>query len=121
MDLTYDGQSSTGGHITSMRNLTLSPIFKGTNTLPFTVYRYVSLAISDLTQVNGTPSGWIVPTDRYAIYQEGETDKVVFKSEIIVFPNLPIYADDAAAAADASFPKGGLYKTTGSVALKVKP
>lgn len=121
LDLTYDGQSSTGGHITSMRNLTLSPIFKGTNTLPFTVYRYVSLAISDLTQVNGTPSGWIVPTDRYAIYQEGETDKVVFKSEIIVFPNLPIYADDAAAAADASFPKGGLYKTTGSVTLRVKP
>ena len=121
LDLTYDGQSSTGGHITSMRNLTLYPIHKGSNTLPFSVYRYVSLAISDLTQVNGTPSGWIVPTVRYAIYQEGETDRVWLNSAIIVAPNLPIYADDAAAVADTAFPSGGLYKTTGSVVLKVKP
>jgi len=121
LNLTFDGQTSTGGHVTSMNNLVLNPIFKGTNTLPFTVYRYTSLAISDLTQVYGTPSGWIVPTDRYAVYQEGETDKVMFKSEIIVLPNLPIYADDAAAVSDTAFPSGGLYKTTGSVALKVKP
>jgi hypothetical protein len=121
LDLTYDAQNTTGGHVTSMNNLVLNPIFKGTNTLPFTVYRYVSLAISDLTQVNGTPSGWIVPTVRYAIYQEGETDRVWLNSAIIVAPNLPIYANDAAAAADTAFPSGGLYKTTGSVALKVKP
>jgi len=121
LDLTYDGQSSTGGHITSMRNLTLNPIYKGANSVPYTVYRYVSLAIMDLTQVNGDTASWVVPTDRYAIYQEGETDKVVFKSEIIVFPNLPIYANDAAAVSDTAFPSGGLYKTTGSVALKVKP
>ena len=121
LDLTYDGQSSTGGHITSMRNLTLSPIYKGANSVPYTVYRYVSLAISDLTQVNGIPSSWIVPTVRYAIYQEGETDRVWLNSAIIVAPNLPIYANDAAAVADTAFPSGGLYKTTGSVVLKVKP
>lgn len=122
ISLTFDGQESLGGHITSMSNMVLTPIYKGSNTLPFSVYRYVSLGIMDLTQANGEDiSSWIVPTDRYAIYQEGETDKVMFKSEIIVLPNLPIYADDAAAVADTAFPSGGLYKTTGSVALKVKP
>ena len=121
LDLTYDGQSSTGGHITSMRNLTLSPIYKGANSVPYTVYRYVSLAISDLTQVYGTPSDWIVPTVRYAIYQEGETDRVWLNSAIIVAPNLPIYANDAAAVADTAFPSGGLYKTTGSVTVRCKP
>ena len=121
LDLTYDGQSSTGGHITSMRNLTLSPIYKGANSVPYTVYRYVSLAISDLTQVNGIPSSWIVPTVRYAIYQEGETDRVWLNSAIIVAPNLPIYANDAAAVADTAFPSGGLYKTTGSVTVRCKP
>ena len=104
-----------------MRNLTLSPIYKGANSVPYTVYRYVSLAISDLTQVNGIPSSWIVPTVRYAIYQEGETDRVWLNSAIIVAPNLPIYADDAAAVADTAFPSGGLYKTTGSVTVRCKP
>ena len=120
-ELVFDGQSTTGGHITSMRNLTLSPIFKGGNSLPFTVYRYVSLAISDLTQTYGDTAQWIIPTERYAIYQEGETDKVWLNSAIIVAPNLPVYANDAAAVADTAFPSGGLYLTTGSVALKVKP
>jgi len=120
-EMIFDAQNTTGGHITSMRNLTLSPIFKGANTLPFTVYRYVSLVLNDLTQAGGDTAQWIVPTDRYAIYQEGETDKVWLESAIIVAPNLPVYADDAAAVADTAFPSGGLYKTTGSVALKVKP
>lgn len=121
ISLTFDGQESLGGHITSMSNMVLTPIYKGSNTLPFSVYRYVSLGIMDLTQATGDTSSWIVPTDRYAIYQEGETDKVEFKSEIIILPNLPVYSDDAAAVADTSFPSGGLYKTTGSVTLRVKP
>ena len=121
LDLTYDGQSSTGGHITSMRNLTLNPIYKGANSVPYTVYRYVSLALSDLTQVNGDTASWIVPTDRYAIYQEGASDKVVLKTAIMVLPNLPVYVNDAAAVADTAFPSGGLYKTTGSVTVRCKP
>ena len=117
LDVIFDAQETNGGNITSMRNLTLYPIYKGANVSPFTVYRYVSLALPDLN------SGgiWATPTDRYAIYQEGETDKVWLESAIIVAPNLPVYADDAAAVADTAFPSGGLYKTTGSVALKVKP
>ena len=121
LNLTIDGQSSTGGHVTSMNNLVLTPIFKGTNTLPFSVYRYASLAISDLTQSVGTPSTWIIPTDRYAIYQEGASDKVVLKTAIMVLPNLPVYVNDAAAVADTAFPSGGLYKTTGSVTVRCKP
>ena len=122
LSLTFDGQQTTGGHITSMNNLVLTPIYNGTNTLPMSVYKYTSLALMDLTQqYTPDPSSWVVPTDRYAIYQEGETDKVWLNSAIIVAPNLPIYADDAAAVADTAFPSGGLYKTTGSVALKVKP
>lgn len=117
----FGGGGSLGGHITSMRNLTLEPIFKAGNTLPYTVYRYVSLALSDLTQANGTPSNYIIPTDRYAIYQEGETDKVQMNTEIFILPNLPVYADDAAAAADTAFPSGGLYKTSGSTTVKCKP
>jgi hypothetical protein len=122
LSLTFDGQQTTGGHITSMNNLVLTPIYNGTNTLPMSVYKYTSLALMDLTQqYTPDPSSWVVPTDRYAIYQEGETDKVWLNSEIIVLPNLPIYANDAAAVSDTAFPSGGLYKTTGSVALKVKP
>lgn len=120
--LTFDGQNTTGGHITSMNNVVLTPIYNGTNTLPMSVYKYTSLAIMDLTQqFSASPSSWVVPTDKYAIYQEGELDKVWLNSAIIVAPNLPIYANDAAAVSDTAFPSGGLYKTTGSVALKVKP
>lgn len=117
LDVIYDAQETNGGNITSMRNLTLFPIFKGANVSPFTVYRYVSLALPDLN----TGGVWVQPTDRYAIYQEGETDKVWLESAIIVAPNLPVYANDAAAVADTAFPSGGLYLTTGSVTLRVKP
>jgi len=119
-ELIFDAQNTTGGHITSMRNLTLSPIFKGANTLPFTVYRYVSLALNDLTQADGDTAQWIVPTDRYAIYQEGATDKNQFNG-IMILPNLTSYADDAAAAADTALPSGGLYLITASTVLHVKP
>jgi hypothetical protein len=117
LDVIFDAAETNGGNITSMRNLTLYPIYKGANVSPFTVYRYVSLALTDLN-LGGI---WATPTDRYAIYQEGQTDKVWLESAIIVAPNLPVYADDAAAVADTTFPSGGLYKTTGSVAVKCKP
>jgi len=120
LSLTFDGQNSTGGHVTSMANLDLTPIFKGTNTLPFSVYRYVSLAIRDLTQTAGTPSDWIIPTDRYAIYQEGPTDKNQFNG-LVIMPNLTVYANDAAAAADTALPSGGFYLLTASTVLHVKP
>lgn len=116
--LGFEAQNTTGGHVTSAVNLALSAVYKGSNTLPCTVYRYTSLALGDL---NRATDKWIVPTDRYAIYQEGEADKVWLNSAIIVAPNLPEYANDAAAVADTAFPSGGLYLTTGSVALKVKP
>ena len=48
----FQGQQTVGGHVTSMRNLTLSAPYKGANSVPFTVYRYVSLALQDL---NPTP------------------------------------------------------------------
>lgn len=119
-ELIFDAQNTTGGNITSMRNLTLNAIFKGSNSLPFSVYRYVSLALSDLTQDNNANGKWIVPTDRYAIYQEGETDKNQFNG-IMILPNLPVYANDAAAVADTAFPSGGLYLITASTVLNVKP
>ena len=119
-EMIFDAQNTTGGNITSMRNLTLYPIYKGSNSLPFTNYRYVSLAIADITQNNNANGKWIVPTKRFAIYQEGETDMNQFNG-VMVLPNLPIYADDAAAVADTAFPSGGLYKTTGSVVVKCKP
>lgn len=78
----FGAQSTEAGHIDSMRNLTLSPIFKGSNSTPFTVDKYVSLAIMDLTQTAGTPLDWAIPSDRYAISQEGATDKNEFYGEI---------------------------------------
>ena len=114
----FQGQQTVGGHVTSMRNLTLSGPYKGANSVPFTVYRYISLALPDL---NPTPNTtFIVPTDRYAIYQEGLTDKVVFKG-VFMLPNLPVYASDGAAAADTAFPSGGAYLITGSTVLHIKP
>ena len=113
----YEAQNTTGGHITSAVNLALSAIYKGANSLPCTIYRYTSLALGDL---NRATDSWIVPTDRYAIYQEGETDKNQFNG-IMMLPNLTSYADDAAAAADTALPSGGLYLITASTVLHVKP
>ena len=118
VDMGFQGQQTVGGHVTSMRNLTLYAPYKGANSVPFTVYRYISLALPDL---NPTPNTtFIVPTDRYAIYQEGKTDKVVFMG-VFMLPNLPVYASDGAAAADTAFPSGGAYLITGSTVLHIKP
>ena len=35
----FQGQQTVGGHVTSMRNLTLNGPYKGANSVPFTVYR----------------------------------------------------------------------------------
>lgn len=113
----YEAQNTTGGHITSVVNLGLYAIYKGSNTLPCTIYRYTSLALGDL---NRDTSEWIVPTERYAIYQEGETDRNQFNG-IMILPNLTVYANDAAAAADTNLPSGGFYLITGSTVLHVKP
>lgn len=113
----YEAQNTTGGHITSVVNLGLPAIYKGSNTLPCTIYRYTSLALGDL---NRDTSTWIVPTERYAIYQEGETDRNQFNG-IMILPNLTVYANDAAAAADTDLPSGGFYLITGSTVLHVKP
>lgn len=118
--LTFDGQNTTGGHITSMNNVVLTPIYNGENTLPMSVHKYTSLAIMDLTQQFGTPSSWVVPTDRYAIYQEGETDKNLFRGYFML-SNLTTYADDASAAADTSLPSSAAYLLSGSTVLHIKP
>jgi len=120
LTLNFEGQQTESGNIVSMRNLTLGAIFKGTNTSPFTNYRYVSLALSDLTQNSNASGKWIIPTDRYAIYQEGPTDKNQFNG-LVIMPNLTVYANDAAAAADTALPSGGFYLLTASTVLHVKP
>lgn len=117
VDMRYDVQETNGGNITSVRNLTLYPIYRGSNVSPtFSVYRYVSLALYDLN-AGGV---WVTPTDRYAIYQAGATDKNQFNG-IMILPNLTVYANDAAAAADTNLPSGGFYLITGSTVLHVKP
>jgi hypothetical protein len=110
------GANTDGGHVDSMRNLTLAPIFKSGNASPFTVDKYISLAIMDITQTTGTPADWIVPTVRYAIYQEGATD-INLLNGLLMLTNLPIYADEAAAA---SLPTGQVYRTLlGSLRIKL--
>lgn len=116
LDVSFDAQETNGGNITSMRNLTLYPIYKGANVSPFSVYRYVSLALYDLN-LGGV---WATATDRYAIYQEGATDKNQFNG-LMIMPNLTSYANDAAAAADTDLPSGGFYLITGSTAIHAKP
>ena len=113
----FEAQNTTGGHITSAVNLALSAVYKGANSLPCTIYRYTSLAIGDL---NRSTDSWIVPTERYAIYQEGETDKSVFMGYFML-PNLTSYANDAAALADTDLPTGAAYLITGSTVLHIKP
>lgn len=117
----FAAEFSTGGIVESMRNLTLSPIWNGSNTTPLQIDRYISLAIQDLTQeFHPQPDVWNVPTDRYAIYQEGETDKNLFRGYFML-SNLTTYADDASAAADTSLPSSAAYLLSGSTVLHIKP
>lgn len=106
LSMGFGAQSTEAGHIDSMRNLTLSPIFKGNNSTPFTVDKYVSIAIMDLTQSFGTPSDWVIPTDRYAILQEGATDKNEFYGEIRYHSGLTNVSDIRSKKVIRKFEKG---------------
>ena len=54
----------------------------------------------------------------YGLFQEEKEDKNYFANEIFMLPNLPVYADNAAATS-GGLPTGALYRTsTGD--LKVK-
>lgn len=106
LSMGFGAQSTEAGHIDSMRNLTLPPIFKGNNSTPFTVDKYVSIAIMDLTQSFGTPSDWVIPTDRYAILQEGATDKNEFYGEIRYHSGLTNVSDIRSKKVIRKFEKG---------------
>lgn len=90
----FDGQTTGAGQIDSMVNLNLAPIFKGDNATPFTVTNYKSINLSDLTQATGTPARWIIASNRWAIYQEGATDKNEFYGEIIYHGALTVASDE---------------------------
>lgn len=64
--------------------------------------------LADVTNNLPTPS---YIANSYGVYQEGQTEKNYFASEIFMLPNLPVYADNAAATS-GGLPTGALYRTS---------
>lgn len=64
--------------------------------------------LADATNNLATPS---YIANSYGVYQEGQTEKNYFAGEIFMLPNLPVYADNAAATS-GGLPTGALYRTS---------
>lgn len=79
------------------------------------------------TTASGGPTGTI--TNSYGIVQgletdktQGQDDKNVFNAIQNIFPNIPLYTNDAAATADTNLPSGSLYRINADVrAIRWKP
>lgn len=64
--------------------------------------------LADITNNLANPS---YVTNSWGIYQEGIVEKNYFAGEIFMLPNLPVYADNAAATS-GGLPTGALYRTS---------
>ena len=81
-------------------------VSKNINQNKITDFCHVFLA--DITNNLANPS---YVTNSWGIYQEGIVEKNYFAGEIFMLPNLPVYADNAAATS-GGLPKGALYRTS---------
>lgn len=104
---------TVNGTVTRSAGVAINGIYlvPGT-TAVITRTNHYQLLINDSNQFSG--GGNI--TNKYGIYQVGNADTNQFNSVLNIFPNLPVYADNTAAASLAT---GTLYRTaTGEARIK---
>jgi len=76
---------------------------------------YDSLGLQGtVSDVIGSDLDGFVFWKKNAIYQDASGD-------LVIHPDIPSYANDAAADADGGLPSGGVYRVTGDRNLKIKP
>lgn len=106
---------SGGGTVEYAANLVLGVIYKGSNPNPANFTNFAALLIEEFNESSPIHN---TPTTHYGVVQLGIKTKNILFGEIFMLPNLPVYADNAAATS-GGLPTGALYRTsTGD--LKVK-
>lgn len=106
---------SGGGTVKYAANLVLGVVYKGDNPNPANFTNFAALLIEEFDESSPIHN---TPTTHYGVVQLGIKTKNILFGEIFMLPNLPVYADNAAATS-GGLPTGALYRTsTGD--LKVK-
>ena len=93
----------------------LGVVYKGDNPNPANFTNFAALLIEEFDESSPIHN---TPTTHYGVVQLGIKTKNILFGEIFMLPNLPVYANNAAATS-GGLPTGALYRTsTGDLKFK---